>query len=154
MILGLFPELSATGGVQRAGRLTAAVLASFAARRGEQCVFLSLNDQARTTALRVGSQEIIFTGFSRSKTKFLLAALSAASKRPTLAIAFHPYLAPVLAGVKICAPWTRTITFAHGVEVWKPLGPLRRWALRLSNLVLAPSADTVLHLTTQQGIPE
>jgi phosphatidylinositol alpha-1,6-mannosyltransferase len=154
MILGLFPELSATGGVQRAGRLTAAVLASFAAGRGEQCVFLSLNDQAHPTPLRVGSQEIIFTGFGRSKERFLLAALRAASKGPTLAIALHPHLAPVLAGVKICAPRTRTITFAHGVEVWRPLGPLRQWSLRQSDLVLAPSADTVLHLTTQQGIPE
>ena len=154
MILGLFPELSAAGGVQRAGRLTAAVLASFAERRGEQCVFLSLNDQARTIPLRVGSQEIIFTGFSRSKKKFLLAVLRAASKGPTLAIAFHPYLAPVVTAVKICAPRTRTVTFAHGVEVWRPLGPLRQWSFRQSDLVLAPSADTVLHLTTQQRIPD
>ena len=154
MILGLFPELSAAGGVQRAGRLTAAVLASFAGGRGERCVFLSLNDQAGTTPLRVGSQEIVFTGFSRSKKRFLSAALRAAFKGPTLAIAFHPYLAPVLAAVKICAQRTRTITFAHGVEVWTPLAPLRQWSLRRSDLVLAPSADTVLRLTAQQGIPE
>ena len=35
MILGLFPGLSTAGGVQRAGRLTAAVLASFAEERHE-----------------------------------------------------------------------------------------------------------------------
>jgi phosphatidylinositol alpha-1,6-mannosyltransferase len=154
MILGLFPELSAAGGVQRAGRLTAAVLASFAEGRGERCVFLSLNDPAGKTQLRVGSQEIIFTGFSRSKKGFLLAALGAAFKGPHLAIALHPHLAPVLAAVKICAPRTRTITFAHGVEVWMPLSRLRQWSFRRSDLVLAPSADTVHHLTTQQSIPE
>ena len=31
MIVGLFPELLATGGIQRAGRHTAAVLAKYAA---------------------------------------------------------------------------------------------------------------------------
>jgi len=154
MILGLFPELSAAGGVQRAGRLTAAVLASFAEERGERCVFLSLIDPQGTLPLRIGSREIAFTGFGRSKGPFLWAALRAAFMGPSLVVAFHPNLAPVAAAMKMFSPRARVITFAHGVEVWTPLNPLRRWSLQRSNLVLAPSTDTVRNLVTQQGVAE
>ena len=126
MILGLFPGLSMPGGVQRAGGLTAAVLASFAKWRDEPYTFLSLNDPADTAVLQIGSQEIAFTGFGRSKGTFLRAALRAAFKRPSLVVALHPNLAPVVAAVKMFAPRTRSIIFAHGVEVWAPLGPRRR----------------------------
>ncbi|HYL83759.1 MAG TPA: glycosyltransferase family 4 protein, partial [Candidatus Angelobacter sp.] len=40
----------------------------------------------------------------------------------------------------------------HGVEVWEPLGSLRRRALQRANLVLAPSKDTAEHLAEQQEV--
>ena len=152
VIVALFPELAAAGGVQRAGRLTAAALASFAARRGEACTLLSLNDPPQTLPLRVGSQEIAFTGFGHFKAAFLAGAMRAAARQPRLVIALHPHLAPVAAAMKACAPRTRTVVFAHGIEVWTPLGCGRRWALRRSDLVVAPSIDTARHLAEQQGI--
>ena len=152
MILGLFPGLSTTGGVQRTGRLTVAVLARFAAERDEPYEFLSLNDPADTPPLEIGSQEIAFTGFGRSKGIFLRTALRASFAGPSLVVALHPNLAPVVAAIKMFAPRTHTIIFAHGVEVWTPLGSFRRWSLRRSDLVLAPSAYTVNQLVTQQGI--
>jgi len=42
--------------------------------------------------------------------------------------------------------------FAHGIEVWRPLGWLRGSALRRADMVAAPSADTVRHLVSTQGI--
>ena len=117
-------------------------------------VFLSLNDPPETAPLRIGSQKIAFTGFGRSKGTFLRAAVRAAFMRPTLVVALHPNLAPVVAAVKLFAPRTRAITFAHGIEVWKPLGPVRRWSLRRSDLVLAPSTDTVRQVVAQQGVAE
>ena len=152
MIIGLFPELAAAGGVQRAGRLTAAALASFAARRGEAWRFLSLNDPPEASPLRIGSQEIAFSGFRRSKARFLHAAWNAARQQPGLVVALHPHLAPVVAAMKLCAPRMRAVIFAHGVEVWTPLRFLRRRSLQLADVVFAPSTDTVRQLTTQQGL--
>ena len=152
MIVGLFPELASAGGVQRAGRLTAAVLASFAARRGQAWRFLSLNDPPQASPLRVGSQEIVFTGFRRSKLRFFHAAWNAARQRPSLVVALHPYLAPVVAAMKLCAPATRAVIFAHGVEVWTPLPFIRRRSLQLADLVFAPSTDTARQLAAQQGL--
>ena len=153
MIVGLFPELAAAGGVQRAGRLTAAVLALFAARRGQKVCFLSLNDAPEASPLRIGSREIVFCGFHRSKPRFFRAAWNAARQRPSLVVALHPHLAPVVAAMKLCAPSARTAIFAHGVEVWTPLPFLRRRSLRLADLVFAPSANTARQLAEQQGLP-
>jgi phosphatidylinositol alpha-1,6-mannosyltransferase len=153
VIIALFPELAAAGGVQRAGRLVAGALTVFAGRRGETCILLSLNDPPHTPPFRIGTQQISFRGFGRSKAAFLSSALRAAMRQPSLVIALHPHLATVAAMMKVCAPRTHFIVFAHGIEVWEPLGRVRRWALRQSNLTVAPSTDTARHLATQQGIP-
>jgi len=153
MIVGLFPELTSAGGVQRAGRLTAAALASFADRRGEPWCFLSLNDPPEASPFRVGSQEIAFTGFGRSKTRFLRAAWKATRSHPSLIFALHPNLAPVVAAMKLAAPAARTVIFAHGIEVWTPVPFVRRRSLQSADLVFAPSADTVRQLAAQQGVP-
>lgn len=152
MIVGLFPELSGAGGIQRSGRLTAAALLSYASGHNETCTFLSLNDQTITASLRLGSKEIQFTGFNRSKLRFAAAAWQAAGRHPTLVVALHPNLAPIVAAMKFRSPRTRAVIFGHGVEVWSPLSPARRWSLRRCDLVLAPSAYTVGQLSSQQGI--
>ena len=152
MIVGLFPELASAGGVQRAGRLTAAVLASIAARRGLAWHFLSLNDPPETSPLRVGSQEIAFAGFHRSKVRFFYAAWNAARRRPSLIVALHPHLATVVAAMKLRARSARTVIFAHGMEVWTPLPFLRRHSLQLADMVFAPSTDTARQLAEQQGL--
>jgi glycosyltransferase involved in cell wall biosynthesis len=153
VIVGLFPELTSAGGVQRAGRLTAAALASLADRRGEPWHFLSLNDPPDASPFRVGSQEITFSGFDRSKPRFLQAAWNAARGQPTLIFALHPHLAPVVAAMKLAAPAAHTAIFAHGLEVWTPLPFIRRSSLQRADLVFAPSADTARQLATQQGLP-
>jgi phosphatidylinositol alpha-1,6-mannosyltransferase len=152
VIVGLFPELTSAGGVQRAGRLTGAALASLADRRGEPWRFFSLNDPPDASPFRVGSQDIAFSGFGRSKPRFLQAAWSAARRQPNLIFALHPNLAPVVAAMKLAAPQARTVIFAHGVEVWTPLPPLRRRALQRADLVFAPSLDTARQLVAQQGL--
>ncbi len=50
-------------------------------------------------------------------------------------------------------PRLRSIVFAHGVEVWVPLSPLRRRALAGADRVVAPSAYTLDHLAAQQSVP-
>lgn len=154
MIVGLFPELCAAGGVQRAGRLTAAALTQFAAARGESCTFLSLNDPPGAPPLQIGSQAIAFTGFGRSKGRFVSSALRVALRQPRLIVALHPHLAPIAAAMKFCAPRSRTVIFTHGIEVWTPLRRARRSALQRTDIVLAPSADTLRQLVTQQGVAE
>ena len=159
MLIGLFPELDAPGGVQRAGRHLAAVMTEFAASRGLECRILSLNDKAQLKRLNVTGREIVFTGSERAKGSFLAAALKSArrastkgKKAPKIVVAGHPNLAPVVRAMRLVAPGMKTILCTHGVEVWQPLPRLRRNALRKADLVLAPSQYTAEHVVADQGV--
>jgi phosphatidyl-myo-inositol dimannoside synthase len=151
-IVGLFTDVLPAGGVQRASRHVAAVTAKFASDRGMAARFLSLNDPQGLHTVRVGSLEFSASGYAGSKTQFFQAALRAASRKPALVIALHPHLAPIVWAMRARSRKFRSIIFTHGVEVWQPLGWPRGAALRRSDLVIGPSADTVQHLISEQGI--
>src|SRR5690349_19937168 len=151
-IVGLFTDVLPAGGVQRAGRHVAAVTAKFALDRGMTARFLSLNDPQGLHTVRVGSLEFSVSGYARSQTQFVLAALRAAGRNPALVIALHPHLAPIVWAMSARDWKFRSMVFTHGVEVWKPLSWPRGAALRRADLVIGPSADTVQHLISEQRI--
>jgi phosphatidyl-myo-inositol dimannoside synthase len=151
-IVGLFTDVLPAGGVQRASRHVAAVTAKFASDRGMAARFLSLNDPQGLHTVRVGSLEFSASGYAGSKTQFVQAALRAAGRKPALVIALHPHLAPIVWAKRARSRKFRSIIFTHGVEVWQPLGWPRGAALRRSDLVVGPSADTAQHLISVQGI--
>jgi len=156
-IVGLFPALLSVGGVQEAGRLTAAALSDIAARRGWAADFLSLNDSRDGQTFQAGEIRIGFRAFDRHKVRFSLAAIARARRAvrsgPVVAFAAHPNLAFPAGWMQRAAPALKTIILAHGIEVWTPLPLLRRGALLRANRVLAPSADTAQKLTSVQGVP-
>ena len=152
MIVGLFPELLPAGGVQRTGRHVASVLARYAGERGWETRFLSLNDPVGLQTFSLSGVPYSVHGYGRSKARFVLDAWRTASAAE-LVVALHPNIAPITAMMKWRAPRLRSIVFAHGVEVWSPLGLLRRRALAGADRVAGPSADTLDHLARQQGVP-
>ncbi|HJY86608.1 MAG TPA: glycosyltransferase family 4 protein [Candidatus Acidoferrales bacterium] len=153
MVIGLFTELLSPGGIQRVGKHVGAVLAAFARERGMSYRFLSLNDPLGVHSVRVGEDEFTAAGFDRAKLRFVAEAWRASSTDPRMVVGAHPHLAPVAWQVKMQSGRARMLVLAHGIEVWAPLTPHRRWALRRADLVLAPSADTARHLVDQQGVP-
>ena len=152
VLIGLFPELDAPGGVQRAGRHLAAVLAEFAANRGMEYRLLSLNDSPELHRMTLGGREFVFTGYDRAKGRFTVTALRAARRKAKLVLAAHPNLGPVVQAMRFVAPRMKSIICTHGMDVWEPLGGLRRRALLHANLVLAPSRDTADHLAAEQSV--
>ena len=151
-IVGLFTDVLPAGGIQRASRHVAAVTAKFAFDHGMPARFLSLNDPQGLHTVRVGSLEFSASGYARSQTQFVLAALRAAGRKPALVVALHPHLAPIVWAMNARSRKFRSMVFTHGVEVWKPLGWPRGAALRRADLVIGPSADTVQHLIAEQRI--
>lgn len=100
----------------------------------------------------LGGREFVFTGCDRSKARFTMTALRAARRKAKLVLAAHPNLGTVVQAMNLVAPRMKSIVCTHGVEVWEPLGGLRRRALRHANLVLAPSRDTAEHVALEQGV--
>jgi phosphatidyl-myo-inositol dimannoside synthase len=152
VLIGLFPELDAPGGIQRAGRHLALVMSEYAASHKMEYRFLSLNDSQELHRMHVADKEFVFTGADRGKARFVANALRAARRRPKLVLAAHPNLAPIIRGMRLLAPRMKSIVCAHGVEVWEPLPARRRNALRKASLVLSPSRATADHLTSLQGV--
>jgi len=152
VIVGLFPELDAPGGIQLAGRHIAAVMNAFARERSLHYDFLSLNDPPGAHTLTVAGETIAFRGFGRSKLKFAAAAMRTTSRGAQMVLAAHPNFAPLAQAMKVIRPRLRSIICIHGVEVWEPLATLRRWSLRRANLILAPSRDTIERAARAQNL--
>jgi glycosyltransferase involved in cell wall biosynthesis len=152
VLIGLFPELDAPGGVQRASRHVAAVLTEFASSHGMDCRLLSINDSPELHRMALGGREFVFTGSDRSKARFAATAVRAARRKAKLVVAGHPNLGSVVQAMKVLAPDMKSIICTHGVDVWEPLSALRRRALRHADLVLAPSRDTAEQVIAQQGV--
>jgi phosphatidylinositol alpha-1,6-mannosyltransferase len=153
VVIGLFPELDAPGGIQRAGRHLAYVLSEFAAANKMEYRFLSLNDSQELHRLRINEREFVFTGAARGKARFTATALRTVRRRPKLVLAAHPNLAPIVRAMHLVTPRMKSIICTHGVEVWEPLSPMRRRALHSANLVLSPSQATADFVASLQGIP-
>lgn len=154
MIVGLFSGISSVGGVQTAGRQTAAALTNIANDLGWSCIFMSLNDCRGEHETSAAGVHFRFCGFARRKPAFMLEALNLARGKPKVIFAAHPNLSPVASAMKVVAGDARIIAGAHGIEVWRPLSAMRRRALRQADLVVAPSSDTMQRLAQIQGVPE
>jgi phosphatidylinositol alpha-1,6-mannosyltransferase len=152
VLLGLFPELNAPGGIQRASRHLAFVMSEYAASHKMEYRFLSLNDSQELHRMRISDHEFVFTGADRGKLRFAVSALRAARRHAKLALAAHPNLAPLLRPMRTFARGMKSIVCTHGIEVWEPLRARRRNALQRASLVLAPSCATRDHLISVQGV--
>ncbi len=151
MLIGLFPELKAPGGVQRAGRHIAAVLACLAEQRGTTYRLLSLNDPVGEQQEHVGDVTFRFAGFQGSKYGFIRSANAAANGRPYLIFVAHPNLAPVgwLIRRRTAA---RMVVVGWGIDVWDRLPWFRRAALQAADAVLAISTYTAEQVIRKQNV--
>lgn len=152
MLIGLFPELEAPGGIQRAGRHLALVLSEFAVGKQMEYRLLSLNDTQELHRMHVGDKEYVFTGAARGKARFVTTAMRAARRQPKLVLAAHPNLAPLTRAMKLIAPRMKNAVCTHGIEVWEPLSRMKRQALQHATLVLAPSRSTADFVVSMQGV--
>jgi phosphatidyl-myo-inositol dimannoside synthase len=153
-IIGLFPELLGIGGIQEAGRLTAAALQGISIRHnGWSTYFQGLSDPQGTQDFEAAGRRVCLRGFGHSKVRFVLSEIRQSSQGARVILAAHPNLALPVVAMKWVSPRLKTIVMSHGVEVWKPLPVLRRRALLAADLVLAPSRDTAQKLAEIQGVP-
>ncbi len=155
-ITGLFPELLGVGGVQEAGRLTAAAIDEISRGRGWSAGFASLNDPSGLQELSMGARRVTLQGFARAKVRFIRHAIAAARAahncRAHIIVAGHPNLAPIAVWLQRMSPCGRAIVMAHGVEVWQPLALVRRATIRHARIVTAPSTDTIQKLIDVQRV--
>jgi phosphatidyl-myo-inositol dimannoside synthase len=152
-VFALFSSLIGAGGIQEAGRLTAAALAEIAPRYGWSTDFLSLNDSPSLQALAGAEGTIPFLAFGRAKARFVFSAMARARRDTHIVLAAHPHLAPAAAQMKLLQPKLKMIVISHGVEVWERLPKLRHLAFLKSDVFMAPSRYTLEQIIQVQGAP-
>src|SRR5205085_4268056 len=145
MIVGLFTDLIANGGIPRVSRHVCVVLKEMAAREKQQLRLLSLNDTQGIHEVYAVNTSFSIRGFGRDKRKFALTAMREGRRARLIYIA-HPNLAPLGFFCKLARPSLKCIVSTHGAEVWTTMNLLRRFSLRRADVVVAPSQFTALKL--------
>lgn len=155
-VIGLFPELLGVGGVQEAGRLTAAALLDIVRDSANQTTFLTLNDTPGAHVVDVSGRTVSLRGYGRAKARFVLSGINRARSLQKnsigVVIAGHPHLALPAVLIRRFAPKLKLVVMAHGIEAWNPLSGSRRRALLQADAVLAPSRFTARKLNEVQGV--
>lgn len=152
MLLGLFSGLSEVGGIQRISQHVGAVLAEMARSRAEPCELFGLNDPPGVHSFVLEGREYSFRGFGRNKPKFIASALSL-SRRVRLAYFGHPNVAPLGLLLRLRNSRLQYWVASYGVEVWSPLSPMRRVALRNARGITALSWFTAGQIARAQRVP-
>lgn len=152
MIVGLFTNLLANGGIPRVSRHVCSVLKEIADKEDGDLHLLSLNDPVGVHLVQAGSVSLKARGFGRNKVEFALAFLKTSKAANRIYIA-HPNLAPLAFLRKLLRHRVYCIVATHGIEVWEAMPLIRRLSLRRIDVVTAPSKFTAIKLIEKQKIP-
>lgn len=93
-----------------------------------------------------------FSGYEGSRWRFMRDMLRR-NRQADVVIAGHINLAPAVHLLKIRNPKLRVIVLAHGIEVWRPPGRLKRRLLKIADRIIAVSAFTRNKLMDIQDLP-
>lgn len=132
------PGVTGTDGIARVSRLVVRALESPSAGTAAPVEVLSVGDPPRPGALG----RVALSSAAGRKLRFIGLALrrALAGPHPPDVVCLHLRLSPVarlLTGAR-----GRLAVFLHGIEAWKPLGPLERWALGRADVLVANSEHT------------
>jgi len=135
--------MTGADGIAELSRLVVRALNSLDARPGSALVdVLSLTDAPDARAFdHTGPEGRLYASGGRWP-RFVAEAVRVriAGQRPSHVVCLHAHLGPVAA--LLAGRRARLVTVLVGIEVWKPLRPLERWALARSDLLVAISAHT------------
>lgn len=151
-IVGLFTEVFTVGGIQRINRHVCLALSQFAQREGHPVSFLSLMDDSDAVDGRYLEGEPRFRGFRRNKAAFVATALEELRHRPDVVYVAHINLAPVGLTMRLLRPSLRYGVALYGIEAWKLLSPLRRFALQQAAFITSISRYTSEQAIKSQGL--
>jgi phosphatidylinositol alpha-1,6-mannosyltransferase len=137
-----------TGGIEKVNRAILRALADWQeAGQAEVCAwspYASGTDPRYFPAGRL-------RGYAGRRWQFMLDLLWRPVEADILLVS-HINLAPAALLLKLRNPRLRIVVWAHGIEVWRPLGWLKRQLLRQADRILAVSEYTRQQIIERHGI--
>ncbi|MEO7214146.1 glycosyltransferase family 4 protein [Mucilaginibacter sp.] len=131
---------SATGGIQKMVRTLAHSLHAICRENNWEMQLSSLYDSASDLLPQYIPAEN-YKGFDKNKVGIILSTLLGAKKGDTIILS-HINFAILGVLVKLLKPGCTVMLVAHGIEVWRPLTPLKRSLLEHCDKILCVSQFT------------
>jgi glycosyltransferase involved in cell wall biosynthesis len=150
IILYSLQTFSTTGGIQKMTRTLAHALHLLAARNNWDFKLWSAYD-SNTDLMPQYLPAEKFAGFEANKLTFVLKTLINA-KKPDVIIISHINLAIIGLLVKTINPKCKIWLIAHGIEVWRPLSPVKKLFLKNCDKVVCVSAFTKQQMINRHHI--
>ena len=135
---------SATGGIQKMTRTLAHALTDVAARNNWTFKLLSLYDKDNDVMPQYISSAN-FTGFNRRRSAFAIRTLKLAMGADVVILS-HINMSAIGLAIKLLNPKCKVWLIAHGIEVWRPLSPVRHWFLKKCDKVVCVSNFTRIEI--------
>ena len=144
---------SATGGIEKVCRLAGRALHLLSLENidNKLKVFSMYDEPADVNELYFPTS--IFTGFGKSKTHFIRAAVKEGINSQ-LVIFSHVNLLVVGYIIKLISPKTKVVLIAHGIEVWRIFPKWKKMMLNRYDLILPVSEFTKTRMMELYDIPE
>lgn len=136
------------GGIEKFNRAFIKALNDLSASLSLQLCFAGMYDSSADDQYTCKQP---YHSFQGQKLKFVLWSIRQALKSDVLVLG-HLNLAMIGVVVKMLAPQKKLIIICHGIEVFEPVGGLKKKVLQKADVLLAVSQYTKQQLIHQQGI--
>lgn len=147
-----FRIFSVMGGIERVCRIFGKALYEMHEHAAKDIQVYSMYDEAADIDERY-FPALIFRGFGIQKRRFIIDSIRQGIKSDIVIIS-HVNLLPVAFCIKLFSPKTKLVLLAHGIEVWKKFGFVKRLMLKQFNVILAVSNFTRSKMIALNGLPE
>jgi len=136
------PGVTGTDGIAFVSRLVVRALEPPSAGTAAPVEVLSMADSPGSAPVTRALGRIVLSGAAGRKLRFIALSVrrTLAGPRPSNTVCLHLRLSPVAR--LVTGARGRLVVFLHGIEAWKPLGPLERWALGRADVLVANSEHT------------
>lgn len=154
-ILLVLPEsFNCAGGIQMFCRALSLAAGRWAESAGGTLDALILNDSEAPDPRYVNGGFSSYLGAGKSKTRLIASYLRRLlSSKYDLIILGHVFLSPLALLARVVHPAAKCVVLTYGVEVWRPLNRIHRYALRHVDSVWAISDYTRDQLAKHQSAP-
>jgi phosphatidylinositol alpha-1,6-mannosyltransferase len=138
----LTPGLTGRDGIARASRLIVSALRLPAATASEHVRALAMNDPPGMPFPNDHTGAIHLAGAGGRKSRFVVSALLAVlgRARPPEVLCLHLHMSPL--AWMVAGSRSRLTAFLWGIEAWRPLERMERWALSRADILIAISEHT------------
>jgi len=151
VLLFTLETFSATGGIQKMCRALAYSLSQILGKGSCDFELWSVYDK-QTDIFSHYLDPSCFRGFGGNRRFFTIRSISMAAKADVF-IFSHINLAVIGLIIKIINPACKVWLIAHGIEVWRPLSPIKRFFLRRCDKIVCVSNFTKEQMIVRHQTP-